>query len=299
MTDLLSLAEEVEQAEGPFVLVSLVSVKGSTYRKPGARLLVSKERTYGLMSGGCLESEIAKRCSPLLEGFQQFLRFELDTRQHLGCDGRLDLWCEVVDEGFLSELRVLARSREPRVCNTYPGSERDSELAETADPKAFSQDLAPLRRLLVFGSAPDAQPLLALAQALRWKSEQVVLSSDPVSGSLESVVVLANASQLPKLSIDQSTACVVMNHHFGRDLELLRALWGSPTPYLGLLGSRKRRDQLLEELAFKQEATIDLESRQLYAPVGLNLGAEGPYEIALEVCAQVQQVMSSAVIVTA
>ena len=83
-----------------------------------------------------------------------------------------------------------------------------------------------------------------------------------------------------------------MNHHFGRDLELVQALWKSSSPFLGLLGSRKRKDQLLEKLVFNPQ--IDLESRHLFAPVGLDLGAEGPQQIALEICAQIQQVLSVA-----
>lgn len=291
MSDLVQLALQYTPDNQPLVLVSLVHIQGSTYRKPGARMLVTPERTYGLMSGGCLEQEIARKCLPILEGKQSTLRLDIDTRQYLGCDGRLGLWCERVEPELLSQARIVADERRVRHCNTYPDSnDQGTSISQEPDPQAFNETLHPPRRILVFGSAPDSRPLLELARALEWQAEQIVMASDPNASPQLGATVLAQAGQVRKLKIDATTACVVMNHHFGRDLELLHALWTAPTPFLGLLGSRRRRDQLLEQLALQDE--LDLEARQLFAPVGIDLGAEGPHQIALEICAQIQKIMA-------
>src|SRR5258708_30932301 len=75
----------------PWALATLVQTEGSTYRKPGARLLVERNgKTLGVLSGGCLEEEIGRHgregiaaSSPVLLSF--------DTRRLYGCDGRLNI----------------------------------------------------------------------------------------------------------------------------------------------------------------------------------------------------------------
>ena len=252
-------------------------------------MLVTPEQTLGLMSGGCLEEEIARKCRPLLSGEERFLRLDIDTRQFLGCDGRLGLWCERLEKGFLESVARVREQRSASHCNTYPDSDRPSAISEEPDPAAFHEQLLPPRRVLVFGSAPDSQPLLSLCRSMDWEAEQIVLASDPNATANAAIEVLAKSSHVDKLRVDGTTACVVMNHQFGRDLELLHALWPSATPFLGLLGSRKRRDELLEQLLLMG---VELESRQLFAPVGLSLGAEGPHQIALAICAQIMQVLN-------
>lgn len=295
VNDLFALAPQVLALEGPLVMVTLTATAGSSYRKPGARLVLSQAQTWGLLSGGCIEQEVAKRCRPVLAGEQEGLQVELDTRRFLGCDGRLTLWAERIPREFFVEVEARRRERQPTYCATFPGIlGASSRLCEAPIEGAFNQLLTPARRLLAFGSGPDVAPLLELAQALSWESEQIVLASEPEVGTQTHWTILPSADKVSSLRLDSWTACVVMNHHFGRDAELLRALWKAPTPFLGLLGSRKRRDLLLEELAFG-DADVDLESRTLHAPVGLKLGADGPKEIALEICAQVQRVLAGCV----
>lgn len=74
-----------------------------------------------------------------------------------------------------------------------------------------------------------------------------------------------------------------MSHHFGRDLDALRCALASPVRYIGLLGSRERCRKLVEGLG--RSLTTE-EHARLYAPVGLDVGAQGPQEIALAVAAE-------------
>ena len=297
MNDLTTLGQEIDGDEECLILVTLFAVHGSTYRKPGARLLLTERSVHGLISGGCLEDEIFRRCEALIKGEQNTLSLEIDTRQYLGCDGRLSLWCERIEHSFLNRAKEISVNRLEQYCITYPGqSDLNSKFSSQPDPDAFSEKMSLPYRLLAFGSGPDVKPLIRLAKALDWQAEQILLSSDPSVKQSQlqegtGIQVLGDASRVTSLKVDPNTACVVMNHHFGRDLELLRQLWNSSTPFLGLLGSRKRRDQILGELAFSGNE-IDLESRELFAPVGLKLGAEGPKEIALEICAQILSVFS-------
>lgn len=295
MSDLLRLAQILDSPSEPLVLVTLVSVTGSSYRKPGARMLITPQNRFGLISGGCLEAEIAKRCQGILAGRIDRLDLSLDTRKYLGCDGRLKLVCERIEWSFFEQLKELLVSREESFCLTYlAGKEEGTHLADAPSESAFTEKLSPLNRLLVFGNGPDTAPLMTMARTSGWMVTRVEVASDAKRSGDNHGHLLPDASSIKSLKIDDRTACVVMNHHFGRDLELLLALWDSPTNYLGLLGSKKRRDQLMEQLLFGRVGDpIDPNRRYLYAPVGMKLGADGPQEIALEICAQILQVFSS------
>ena len=81
-------------------------------------------------------------------------------------------------------------------------------------------------------------------------------------------------------------AAVVMTHNFPRDVDILRTLLASRIAYIGLLGPRTRGDELLAELHATREARI-------FSPVGLDLGAETPEEIALSIVAEIQAVLNA------
>jgi xanthine/CO dehydrogenase XdhC/CoxF family maturation factor len=74
-----------------------------------------------------------------------------------------------------------------------------------------------------------------------------------------------------------------MTHNFERDTEILRQLLDSPIPYIGLLGPRSRGDELLAEIGAPRDP-------RLHSPIGLDLGAETPEEIALSIVAELQAV---------
>jgi xanthine/CO dehydrogenase XdhC/CoxF family maturation factor len=84
-----------------------------------------------------------------------------------------------------------------------------------------------------------------------------------------------------QVSVGPESAVVVMTHNFNHDQKLLRWLVNQPVGYLGVLGPRHRTDQLLGEMR------ID----SLRAPVGLDIGAETPEEVALSIAAEIAAVL--------
>lgn len=88
-------------------------------------------------------------------------------------------------------------------------------------------------------------------------------------------------------NITPYTACVLMSHNYEYDRDVLRKLIHAPTPYIGILGPRKRFDKML--LEFKNEGLHpggDMLSR-VHSPIGLDIGAEAPDEIAVAIIAEV------------
>jgi xanthine/CO dehydrogenase XdhC/CoxF family maturation factor len=103
----------------------------------------------------------------------------------------------------------------------------------------------------------------------------------------ERVVVVPSVSA-DVLRIRPEDAVVLMTHSYEQDRELLAAVLPLRPRYLGLLGARHRSSLLVSEVAVKLGRTVASCCEQIYAPVGLDLGGDGPEAIALAVIAEVQ-----------
>jgi len=108
--------------------------------------------------------------------------------------------------------------------------------------------------------------VVRLAQHTGWRAD-VVTTRDPVD-------------------VSDYDAAVVMTHNFPRDADILRTLLASRIAYIGLLGPRTRGDELLAEVGAARDSRI-------FSPVGLDLGAETPEEIALSIVAEIQAVLNA------
>src|SRR6266576_4142165 len=150
----------------PTALATLVQTEGSTYRKPGARLLVEANgTTLGVLSGGCLEEEIGRYGRRVInDGSAVLLSF--DTRRLYGCDGRLKILVEPLpaagqNGNLITEIGRLLRNREVcRVRTCFEGDTLGSELltadALVAERRGVLINTVPLPvRLLLFGTGPE------------------------------------------------------------------------------------------------------------------------------------------------
>jgi xanthine dehydrogenase accessory factor len=261
-----------------FALATLVCAQGSSYRRPGARMLVCRDgTTIGSLSGGCLEAEVARRAVEVIQtGMPSLMNF--DTRLRFGCNGTIEIFVETARQDFLAELAEhLAARRSCRATTVFSGpldqlGTRMLRMDETPFVGAFVQEIKAPIQLLVFGDGPDSVPLRSFAEILGW-----------------SAIEIDQASDLP-MRADERTAAVVKSHNYGRDFAALRQLLQLDLPYVGLLGPRKRRDQLLGALL---DDGVSLDS-ELFAPAGLDFGAETPEEIALAIVSEIQSVFAGA-----
>ena len=269
-----------------FALATLVQTKGSTYRKPGARCLIdSKGATIGVLSGGCLEDEIARHGSRVIaDGMPVLLSF--DTRLLYGCDGRLKILIERIpaaeeNGNLITQIgRALGQRAICRVRTRFEGGRLGSELlppgALIAEEAGGLIDIIPPPvRLLLFGAGPEIKPVSELAATLGWIIEHFHHPSE-LSDDFRA---------------DVQTAALVMNHNFGRDLISVDRLLHLPLRYIGLLGPRKRHAELLARLS--EHSDFDMGLKNLFAPAGLDIGSEAPEEIALSILAEVEAVLAN------
>src|SRR5437660_12880933 len=102
MKDIYDAVREFRKRRGErFALATLVRTQGSSYRRPGARMLICEDGlTIGSFSGGCLEDEVALCARAVLESGEPAL-MSFDTRRRFGCHGKIDIYIERVAENFL------------------------------------------------------------------------------------------------------------------------------------------------------------------------------------------------------
>jgi xanthine dehydrogenase accessory factor len=136
----------------------------------------------------------------------------------------------------------------------------------------------PTVRLCVCGAGPDAIPVVAAAQRLGW--HVTLMEHRPLEEIAEAV---AGAD---------CDAVVVMNHRYERDLEYLAGWVGTSVPYIGMLGPRQRTEQMLATLESRGVELDGATRQRIRAPVGLDLGAETPEEVALAIVAEIQAVQA-------
>ncbi len=300
----------VRRGPGPFVLATLLATEGSSYRRPGARLLLGREGLLrGSLSGGCLEGDLQARAREVLaEGRPRRIRYDLRGEMDLvwgsgsGCEGVLDLllepltgfpeWMQWVEQAWASRtpLRLrtdlspenLGRRSIPR----YPGPEAPGP------PEACVEDFPAPLALWIVGAGDDSRPLVRMAKELGWivglLDHRPAFARPERFPEADAVRSGHPAALLPSLPLDARCAVVLMTHHYAKDLEALRLLLPSPAGYLGLMGSRRRSAKLLAELAAEG---LRADSR-LHAPVGLDLGATDPEGIALAILAEIQATLA-------
>jgi xanthine dehydrogenase accessory factor len=276
MKETYDILREFEKRRGQsFALATLVRAEGSSYRRPGARMLICQDdSTVGSLSAGCIEEEVALCAREVLRnGVSTIISF--DTRRRFGCNGRIDVFIERISENFLVDLAEnLVARRSCLAVTIFEGKRVGSSVAgfrhHREREQALIQEIHPPIRLLVFGEGPDNAAFHRLSELLGWKAIEIV-----------------DQHQLP-IDADKWTAAIVKSHNYGRDFIALQKLLPLNLRYVGLIGPRKRRDQLLNDL-LDLGVTINA---GFFSPAGLDLRSETPEEIALAVVAEIQRVFA-------
>jgi xanthine/CO dehydrogenase XdhC/CoxF family maturation factor len=296
------------------ILVTLTCATGSSYRRPGAHvLLLSDGRHAGTISGGCLEAEVARKAFWMTRNGAVIQRYSTlfdDTAEipfGLGCGGEIDILLEPANTpecAALIEAMRQSLAGKPRiVTTTLPVDDQPlqrtilapneevifaSTIISSAAQK-FTEHLNPPQRLILFGAGDDAQPLANMAALLGWS---VLVADGRANLTLRERFPAAHTILLDKhlsiapLAITNKDAVILMTHSFAQDRVLLTQLLPIAPRYLGVLGARHRSSLLVREVAAKMNLSMEVVAAALHAPVGLNLGGDAPESIALAILAE-------------
>lgn len=287
MHELLQLKESyiLAQKSGlKSVMATVVSIEGSSYRRPGVRMLLFENNTMtGAVSGGCVEKEILKQSqSVFLDNKAKIVVY--DGRYRLGCEGIVYVLVEpfAPNPAVWTALEVIIDQRRSLKLNSYYkkaiGSHKGlgSEFCFEGKNFGFSdnildkslltyeQELEPRFHLIIIGSEHDAVQLCNYAFLTGWQvtivasvNESKTIANFPGATQIKHLL----PEQINFLSIDGETAIVLMTHSYSTDLKFLIELKNTQHAYLGLLGPVKRRNQLLNEFfEFTDSYNEDLEA---------------------------------------
>jgi xanthine dehydrogenase accessory factor len=194
--------------------------------------------------------------------------------------------CNVADARLVETLADAARQA------LQEGRSRVKEIVVSGGTaEALIEVISPPAPLLIFGAGDDAVPLARFAKEVGWHVTVVDNRSGYATAErfpwADVVVVARPAEAARRIPLDQRTAAVVMTHNYAHDFELLDMLLASPVRYVGMLGTRGRTLALLGAL---KEAGREHDLAKVYSPIGTDIGAETPEEIALAILAEIKAV---------
>jgi len=159
------------------------------------------------------------------------------------------------------------------------------------------ENINPPLSLLLFGAGFDALPVVRFAKELGWRT--IVIDHRAAFANKERLpeadeIIVLRAEDLPeKLFRDENSVAVIMTHNYERDREIFHRLLNSSCCYIGALGPKKRTESLIQGLRDEGRKFDENNLEKLHAPIGLDIGAETPEEIALAVIAEIKTVLAN------
>jgi xanthine dehydrogenase accessory factor len=338
---------EVDFAQRKAALATVMQVKGSSYRSPGARMLMlDNGRWVGSVSGGCLEGDALRKARKVMaDGIPQTVTYDTSDEQALGiglgCNGIIDILLEPIDpedtndpisfvksllkikdttalatvfesadstriavgeksllhsdgsnEGANSVLNSLVQDKLGKAISSQKSAIYDFET-NGGTLKVFIEVIQPTIDLLIFGGGFDAKPVTELGALLGWNvrvSDECVAHLVPINFPKAHEMVSCQKEYVKRdIEITPFTAIVLMSHNFVYDKEVLNQVIDSKAHYIGILGPKKRGDKMLRALRDENEIEPTKEElERLHYPIGLDIGAETPDEIAISIIAEIQ-----------
>lgn len=351
--EIINAYNKARKNEKRLALATLVHLNGSSYRRPGARMIVDEEgQLTGAISGGCLEGDALRKAVfcihtqiPKLVVYDTSDEEDATIGIQLGCSGIIQVLFEPIDENDpLNPIELLKKAihkRQNTVLVTLYAPQikkgdtvgtsmllEDSgefhnnssfqfvpeklmqDINETLTIKkssfksynlnddtfsAFLSFISPPISLVIVGAGNDAIPLQSIAETLGW--EVTIVDGRHTYAKIErfssacQIIVSKPEKVLQQIPIDEKTVFVLMTHNYNYDYAILKALLGKNIPYIGALGPKKKLDNMITDLKAEKIFLNERQKNILYGPVGLEIGAETPAEIALSITAEIMSVM--------
>lgn len=303
----------------PVAIATVVDTWGSAPVPLGGQMAIASEDSFqGSVSGGCVETDvITEALTTLQTGKTQLLSFGVEDetawRAGLPCGGRIEILVERLappdDLGFAERMASSATRRQPLLIETNLASGHRkihefgdaipdelnnlfqlgrSRRIKTEEADRFILAVKPPPRIIIIGATHIAQALVAHLGII--KTAPIIVDPRESFASRARFGETPIINQWPgdafaDLQLDQFTAVVALSHVANIDDEALTLALRSKTGYVGALGSRRNHAKRCERLL--QAGFSDDDLARIKCPIGLDIGAVTPEEIALSIAAEV------------
>lgn len=302
----IAIYQQLAQAlkQGPVVVATVIQVRGSVPREVGAKMIVKADgQILQTIGGGAGEAMVIQQAMTVLQtGVKQQVEIDLSgapqRETHGICGGRMQVWLErwsgkaAIDlvQQILNQLQTgrsitlvtpFEPTESPYLCN---------ESAAFVDSSAFVETLQLPPTLLIVGAGHVGEQLAKMADLIGF---QIVVQDDrPAWANRDRY---PQASQIFVESIDEAIThlstqtqlyAALVTRGYQHDLAALQALLNREIScqYIGMIGSEKRVRQVYQAIANIGVSPDKL--RSIYAPIGLDIGALTPAEIAVSIGAE-------------
>ena len=346
--DIIKVYDEAQKLGKQTALATVVHVEGSSYRRPGARMLIEDDgQLTGAISGGCLEGDALRKALLVMTEKRSRL-VTYDTMDDddakfgvgLGCNGIIQVLIEPIDESDsnnpIGYLKAINEKRQKAVLVTLfslqdkkdpqygtclllkedgniidhtpvlkdvlitdakeasinQNSSFKNYISDKQNLTAFIEVIKPPVSIIIIGAGNDVMPLVDMAETLGWETTVVDGRANYAKQerfvSACQVLVSKPENVLEQITIDEHTVFLLMTHNYNYDMSMLRQLLQKNISYIGMLGPKKKRERMLDELKDEGLIFTDQQLSILHSPVGLDIGAETSEEIALSILAEIK-----------
>ncbi len=278
------------QAEGLKTgLATLVHIDGSSPRPLGAQIGVAEDgRHCGVISSGCAEDAIIAETLRHIEGkTDQITRYGKGSPYidvTLPCGSGLD----ILFNGDIADLTRQVASLHQRRKPAFVTVNDDNRLSVTPENRANAFFYPPDYVMHVFGAGPQMVHFAQLAKTLGYQLD--LHSTDEATiATLESqqisVSQMNHQSRFKPNLFDEYSSVITLFHEHNLELNILHSALDSKAHFIGAMGSQKTHTQRAELLAMQPPTKRPFDD--IHGPVGLDIGATDPAEIALSILAQI------------
>jgi len=346
INDIIKAYREANAGGKKTALATVVKVEGSSYRQPGARMLVTEDGILtGAISGGCLEGDALRKA--LLAIYQKQNKLvTYDTSDdsvqefsvQLGCNGIVHILFEYIDDGdrnnpiklleksfqsrnetvILTQFSLAKNAEQKGTVSVYKQADEidfeNNELYQSlnevfqnrtsvikdfvfdsGEQSVLLQYIPSPVSLLVVGAGNDVKPVVEIADILGWEvtvADGRITHATPKRFPRAKNVIVSKAEELlSKFEVDDRTYVLLMTHNYQYDLEVLKSVLKSESPYIGTLGPKTKLLRMISDLNDKGITLTEQDLSRIYGPIGLDIGAETSEEIALSAISEIKAVM--------
>jgi xanthine dehydrogenase accessory factor len=274
----------------PAVLATVVQSKGSVPREVGAKMIIADQQIFGTIGGGAGEAKVIQQALEVLEtGEKQWVEIDLTgapQRETQGiCGGMMRVWLERWNgERAALIQQILTKLESGQSVSIVTPFDSSPYLSDDCPEQAFIETIEPAPTLLIVGAGHCGIQLAKVADLIGF---QVIVQDD--RSEWANVDRYPNArifncsidEAVNQLSTHAQLYAALVTRGYQYDLAALKALVEIPCRYIGMIGSEKRVRQVFQTSGIPREKL-----RSIHAPIGLDIGALTPEEIAISISAE-------------
>ena len=248
---------ELQQKQTPFALVTVLSTKGSVPREAGSKMIVLETgQIFGTIGGSSVEARVIKEAMSAIQS---------------------------------QKIAIVKH-------DLFDQEEKDTGMVCGGAMEFLIEPLAVGEKLFVFGGGHVAVPVVQLAAKVGFSvtviDDRSAFAAADRFPEANKCIQAQPGKYAEELEITEKDYVVIVTPGHKDDYAVLRGVIKKPIKYLGMIGSKVKRNEIYEKLKTNDSVT-EKELKKVHCPIGLEIGSETPEEIAVSIVAELIKIRRS------